>query len=63
MQILDICLNDFGSDYVNPIPVKLVKVKEKGLLWDNYNVDFSKYGQDSLNHDFLDSFTASMFLS
>ena len=63
MQILDIYLNDFGSDYVNPIPVKLVKDKEKGLLWDNYNVDFSKYGQHSLNHDFLDSFTASTFLS
>ena len=30
--MLDIYLNDFGSDYVNPIPVKLVKDKEKGLL-------------------------------
>ena len=56
-------LTDFDSDYVNPLLIKLFKGKEKGLLEDEYNTDFSKYGQHCLNNNFLDDFIVSVFFS
>ena len=55
-------LNDFNNDYLNPLMVKLSKVKKTVFLLGDYNVNLSKYDQHSPANGFLDSVASSAFL-
>ena len=55
-------LNEFNSDYLNPLLAKLSKEKKTVFLLGDYNVDLSKYDQHSPTNGFSDSVASSMFL-
>ena len=55
-------INEFNSDYLNPLLVKLSRKKKAVFLLGDYNVDLSKYEQHSPTNEFLDSLASSMFL-
>ena len=55
-------LNDFDNDYLNPLLIKLSKEKKKVFLLGDFNVDLSKYDQQSPTNEFLESLASSMFL-
>ena len=48
-------LNEFNSDYLNPLLAKLSEEKKTVFLLGDYNVDLSKYEQRSSTNEFLDS--------
>ena len=56
-------LNDFNNDYLNNLLAKISQKKITVFLLGDFNVDFSKYEQQSPTNEFLDSSASSMFLS
>ena len=55
-------INEFNSDYLNPLLDKLSKEKKTVFQLGDYNVDLSKYEQHPPTNEFLDTLASSMFL-
>ena len=53
-------INEFNSDYLNPLLDKLSKEKKPVFQLGNYNVAPSKYEQHTPTNEFLDTLASSM---
>ena len=55
-------LNEFNSDYLNPLLAKLSKERRAVFLLGDYNVNLFKYEQYSTTNKFLDFLASFIFL-
>ena len=56
-------INDFKSDFISPLLLKLQKESSKGIfLLGDFNIDLSKYELSDSNNNFIDTLSSNFLL-